>query len=158
MCEVWVIKLFKKDDNFQKSIICLDGDSSKKIAGITAPYKDIARKVMICLPDKKVSPERVLYSFLFLEDTDITEITNPSMGLTRRNIEENFRGQDEKIMEDRVAAKNWFKMLNSQQPTFVADLIQLYTEKHSKECRDFLNAFRGAFNYLAAPRRIPKVR
>ena len=153
-----IIKLFKKDDNFQKSIICLDGDSSKKIAGIKAPYKDMARKSMICLPDKKVSPERVLYSFLFLEDTDITEITNPSMGLTRRNIEENFRGQDEKIMGDRVAAKNWFKMLNSQQPTFVADLIQLYTEKHSKECKDFLKTFRSAFNYLAAPRRIPRVR
>lgn len=153
-----IIKLFKKDDNFQKSIICLDGDASNKITGITPPYKEIARKVIICLPDKRLSPERVLYSFLFLENTDISDILNPSVGLTQRNIEENFRGQDRKIMEDRVAAKNWFKMFNSQQPTFVADLIQLYSEKHSKECRDFVKAFKGAFNYLAAPRRIPKVR
>lgn len=153
-----IIKLFKRDDNFQNSIICLDGDAAKKIMGISAPYKEMARKVIICLPDKKLSPERVLYSFLFLENTDISDILNPSVGLTYRNIVENFRMEDEKIMGDRVAAKNWFKMLNSQQPTFVADLVQLYAEKHSKECKDFVKAFKGAFNYLAAPRRIPKVR
>ena len=153
-----IIKLFKRDDNFQKSIICLDGDAAKKIAGIASPYKEMAKKVMIFLPDKKTSPERVLYNFLFLEDADISDILNPNVGLTYRNIEENFRMQDEKIMGDRNAAKSWFKMLNAQQPTFVADLVQLYSEKHTRECREFIKSFKGAFNYLAVPRRIPKVR
>lgn len=153
-----ILKLFKKDDNFRKSILCLDGDASEKIKGIEAPYREMARKTIIFLPDKKVSPERVLYSFLFLENMDLSEISNPSVGLTYRNIEENFRTDDEKIMKDRTTAKNWFNMLNSQQPTFVADLIQLYSEKHSKECREFIKSFKGAFNYLAAPQRIPKVR
>lgn len=153
-----IIKLFKKDDNFRSSIICLDGDAYNKINGIDPLYRDLAKKVMIVLPDKKVSPERVLYSFLFMENTDLSEILNPSVGLTLRNIEENFRRDDQKIMSDRDAAKSWFKLLYSQQPTFMNDLIQLYTEKHSKECKEFLKSFRGAFNYLAGPKRIPKVR
>lgn len=153
-----IIKLFKKDDNFQNSIICLDGDAFTKISGIDLKYRDLAKKIMITLPDKKLSPERVLYSFLFLEDTDLSEILNPSVGLTARNIEENFRDDDSKIMNDREAAKNWFKLIYSQQPTFMNDLIQLYAEVHSKESKEFIKAFKKVFNYLAAPKRIPKVR
>lgn len=153
-----IIKLFKKDSNFQQSIICLDGDAYNKIGGIELKYRELAKKVMITLPNKKVSPERVLYSFLFLENTDISEILNPSVGLTLRNIQENFRRDDEKMMNDRDAAKSWFKMIYSQQPTFMCDLIQLYTEKHSKEYKDFIKAFKTTFNYLAAPQRIPRVR
>ncbi len=93
-----------------------------------------------------------------MENTDLSEILNPSVGLTLRNIEENFRRDDQKIMKDREAAKSWFRLLYGQQPTFVNDLIQLFTEKHSKEYKDFLKAFKCAFNYLAGPKRIPRVR
>lgn len=153
-----IIKLFKKDINFQQSIICLDGDAHSKLAGIELKYRELSKKVMITLPDKKVSPERVLYSFLFLENTDLSEILNPSVGLSFRNIQENFRRDDKKIMTDRDAAKSWFKLLYGQQPTFMNDLIQLYAEKHSKEYKEFVKAFKGAFNYLAGPQRIPRVR
>ncbi len=153
-----IINLFKKDSNFQQSIICLDGDAYSKLGGIDLRYRELAKKIMITLPDKKVSPERVIYNFLFMENTDLSEILNPSVGLTLRNIEENFRRDDQKIMKDREAAKSWFRLLYGQQPTFVNDLIQLFTEKHSKEYKDFLKAFKCAFNYLAGPKRIPRVR
>ena len=153
-----IIKLFKRDDNFQKSIICLDGDAYSKLSGIDVKYRELSKKMMITLPNKKVSPERLLYSFLFLEDTDISEILNPSVGLSFRNIQENFRINDDKIMTDRNAAKSWFKMIYGQQPTFINDLIQLYTEKHSKEYKEFIKSFKSAFNYLAGPKRIPRVR
>lgn len=66
--------------------------------------------------------------------------------------------QTKAIMFDRVKAKSWFTQLYKEQPTFVVELINYYAEKHSKECKEFLKSFRAAFNYLAAPRRIPKVR
>lgn len=153
-----IIKLFKKDTNFQQSIICLDGDAYDKLGGIDLKYRDLAKKVMITLPDKKVSPERILYSFLFLENTDLSEILDPSVGLSLRNIRANFQRDDKKIMTDREAAKSWFKLIYGQQPTFMNNLIQLYTEKHSKEYKEFVKSFKGAFNYLAGPLRIPRIR
>jgi len=153
-----LIKLFKADAHFRKSIILLDGDAAEKIKGIAVEHRDQAKKVMVTLPADKLSPERLLYRFLFIDEVDLTSIFNASCGLTRRNVNAIFRKNDADIMADRDKAKKWFQHLFKEQPTFVAELIDTYKEKHSTEYRDFIKKFKAAFNYLAAPERIPKIR
>lgn len=154
-----LLKLFEKDSNFRESLIILDGDAKEKIKGMNVNYRDAGRKTILALPADNLSPERVLYRFLFLEEgIDFTPLLHPDNGLTMRNIRQAFQRDDKAIMSDRVKAKSWFTQLYKEQPTFVVELINYYEEKHSKECKEFLKSFRAAFNYLAAPRRIPKVR
>lgn len=154
-----LIKLFEKDDNFRNSIIILDGDAKEKVKGINISLRAAAQKTIIALPADKLSPERVLYRFLFMEEgVDFTPLLHPDVGLTMRNIRQTYQRVDQTIMSDRDKAKAWFKQIYKEQPTFVTELMDYYAEKHSKECKEFVKSFKAAFNYLAAPRRIPKVR
>ena len=153
-----LLKLFKVDDHFRNSIICLDGDAVDKIDGFKPEERNYAKKSIIFLPDKKNSPERVLYNFLFNENTDIGSILNPGVGLNRRNINERFRQNEEAVFNKRENAKNWFNLLLDQQPTFMSGLMDLYMDKKKSEYNDFKKSFIKAFNYIADKKRLTRVR